>query len=363
MVPGESELGEHGDDEPGPALGLAACTATASSIQGCSWRSGTCARCRTVAGRPASTGRGPGAWSRPKEPQGLLRPGRRLGEMFHLDVDDGALHHRRRAVAGPAAASDEPGVQAGPGTHRHRAVARVGRHQVLGGLSPGPSLRALHAPAVARWAPTGVLVPSRPRRRIGIEDPIVSDPSEELGPDATEAVRQGDRVVAGVEDEQRHFTIGRNKVDQSAYLVDGGIGHVLLGGDALDVHGAVQLSGVNDSWQIHWNDQPATMAGRPSAWTPSSRTRARAALGVAAVPGGGVDGEDHGPVNRTRSHEQTAEPVLVDPPPGERLVEAAMGPGELGFQAQRGHRSDRSGAAQTGVGQLEQASPQRVRQS
>ena len=81
----------------------------------------------------------------------------------------------------------------------------------------------------------GALGSSRSGRRIGIDDPIVADPGEELDPGVAEAVSDGDRVVAGVEDEQRRLTIGGKHVDQSADLVGGGCGCVLLGCDPPDV--------------------------------------------------------------------------------------------------------------------------------
>ena len=79
-----------------------------------------------------------------------------------------------------------------------------------------------------------------------------------------------------------------------------------------------------------------------------------AALGVAAVQGRGVDGEDQRPVGRTVRDEQVAEPLLVDPAPRERLVEAAVGAAELRLEAERG--TDATGpAAQHGIGTARRA--------
>ena len=66
-----------------------------------------------------------------------------------------------------------------------------------------------------------------------------------------------------------------------------------------------------------------------------------AALGIAAVPGRGIDGEDEGPGLRPVLDEQPADAFLVDAAPGQRLVEAAVGSSELWFETQRRDRSDR----------------------
>ena len=73
-----------------------------------------------------------------------------------------------------------------------------------------------HAPAVARWPSAGPLGPSRSGRRIGVEDPVVPNPTQHLGPGVREAIGEGDRVVASVEDEERHVTVTGQQVDQAA---------------------------------------------------------------------------------------------------------------------------------------------------
>ncbi len=49
-----------------------------------------------------------------------------------------------------------------------------------------------------------------------------------------------------------------------------------------------------------------------------------ARLGIAAVEGRGVDGEDGGPALWPAGNEQLPESFHVDPTTGERLVEAAL---------------------------------------
>jgi hypothetical protein len=67
----------------------------------------------------------------------------------------------------------------------------------------------------------------------------------------------------------------------------------------------------------------------------------RAALGVTAVPGRGVDGEDEWPRRRSVLDEQAAESIFIDPAPAQRLVETAVRTAEYRLEAEGGHRGDR----------------------
>lgn len=79
-----------------------------------------------------------------------------------------------------------------------------------------------------------------------------------------------------------------------------------------------------------------------------------AALGVTARPGRRVDGEDQRPIAWTVGDEEAAQPILVDPSGGERLVEAPVTAGEHRLEAESGHRADRSRRADNRVAELEE---------
>jgi hypothetical protein len=79
-----------------------------------------------------------------------------------------------------------------------------------------------------------------------------------------------------------------------------------------------------------------------------------AALGVAAVEGRRVDGEDRRPGEGSMLDEEATQAVLVDAALAQRLVEAAVAAGELGLQAERRDGGDRPRPAQQRVAELEQ---------
>jgi hypothetical protein len=60
------------------------------------------------------------------------------------------------------------------------------------------------------------------RRGIGVEDAVVADAAEHLDPLPSEVVTDGNRVIAGVEDEQRHLAVFWQEADEATDLFDGG---------------------------------------------------------------------------------------------------------------------------------------------
>jgi len=95
------------------------------------------------------------------------------------------------------------------------------------------------------------------------------------------------------------------------------------------------------------------------AWlAPNTTSPLEAALGarlrVAAWPGGRIDREHRRPAGRPVGNEDPAEPLGIDRPAGERLVQAPVTPPEHGLEAQRRHRADRRRSIERRVAELEQ---------
>ena len=112
-------------------------------------------------------------------------------------------------------------------------------------------------------------------------------------------VADGDRVVAGVEDEQRDLAVAREQPDQSAIWSTVAVVGSCVGRDAHDVDGGgpavgspVQLADPLVGPAGH-DGLAGRVLGRRVVEAPLG-----AALGVAAVPGRGVDGEDQRPARR-----------------------------------------------------------------
>src|ERR1035437_6442301 len=78
-----------------------------------------------------------------------------------------------------------------------------------------------------------------------------------------------------------------------------------------------------------------------------------AGFGVAARPGGGVDGEYGRPRGWAVRYQQVAHLLVVDASQGQRFVQAAMAATEGRFQAQRGYRAGRCPRTQGCVAQFE----------
>jgi hypothetical protein len=70
--------------------------------------------------------------------------------------------------------------------------------------------------------PTGPCRTVGARSGIGVEDAVVADAAENLGASAGEVVTDGNRVIAGVEHEQRHLAVFWQEADEATDLFDGG---------------------------------------------------------------------------------------------------------------------------------------------
>jgi hypothetical protein len=73
-------------------------------------------------------------------------------------------------------------------------------------------------------------------RWTGIENPVVANAAEHLGPPTGQVVSDGDWVIAGIEDEQRDGTSHRQKANEVLHLVDGGRGGIHLWADPHQIH-------------------------------------------------------------------------------------------------------------------------------
>jgi hypothetical protein len=73
------------------------------------------------------------------------------------------------------------------------------------------------------WRPSAALGWSvGARRRIRVEDAVVADAAENLGASTGEVVTDGNRVIAGVEHEQRDLAVFWQEADEATDLFDGG---------------------------------------------------------------------------------------------------------------------------------------------
>ena len=230
-------------------------------------------------------------------------------------------------------------MQAVPGLDAHGAVALFDEGELGVGGGPGRGVRQGEAGAVAARTAAGAR-----RRRLGVGMEVAADPDQRLGPGAGQPGAEGDGVVAGVEDEQRDGLVLGQEPHEAFHLVDGGRGGVLAGGDAPGVEGGGPAVGrpveLGDPLIGPAGDDGLAggVAGRRVVEAPL-----RAGLGVAAVPGRGVHREHQRPAGGPALDEELAEPLGLDPPAGQRLVQAAVGTAEHRLQAERGRRAQRPG--------------------
>ena len=189
-----------------------------------------------------------------------------------------------------------------------------------------------------------------------MEDPSRGDPHQHAGPGCRRAHGRGRRVVAGVEDEQGNLAVDRGTELTSRFTWSTVAVPASSPGDAAGVEWErSSCRGPSPAGRSTDRTTRPRWAGRPSAWTPSSRSPAR-----------GCTRRRSGPRSRRRRRRPGASPLGGERPTaprnrcpvecslGQGLVEAAVRSAELRLQAQRGHRADRCRRAQRRVAQLEQ---------
>ncbi len=181
-------------------------------------RSGGCARCRSGAGRRASTGRRR-APCPDHHSHSVLRRGR--------SVWGGARpRHGPPCPARWAAPQDPPislPVQLGEHgrARRPRALCHKGcpgRRAQHWERAAGRVIGEAEALAVAAGTPGCAVA----RGGVGVQDPFGADADHHLATMLGQTGSQSDRVVAGVEDEHRHVTVVGQEPAQALDLVEGG---------------------------------------------------------------------------------------------------------------------------------------------
>ena len=290
--------------------------------------------------------------ARPVAPQpedlGLVGP---PGQAADLHTHQRAAHDR----SGPAGPAGRMGLlfrmQAGPGLDADPPVLLVLRGVLRGRGRPGARGLAVELRAMS----------ARPARRagfggvgVGVEAAIGTEPDQDGDRHLGQSQAHCDRVVAGVEDEQREAAPTRPPPDQSRDLRDR---------DGVGVLGWV------DPPDIQWGgpaipsetelDQPLVgpaghdrLAGRVARWVVVVATLG-AGLGVAARPDAHVDRVDWLTVGQRMLGQQHPQGLDVDPPVGQGAVDAAPATLVPEGQAQVGQRRDRPGR-QHGIDELEQ---------
>jgi hypothetical protein len=113
-------------------------------------------------------------------------------------------------------------MDAVPGSDRDGAVAGIGGDEAVRRRRPGRRIGALPTLTVSWRTPTGPCRTVGARSGIGVEDTVVADPAEHLDPLPGEVVTDGNRVIAGVEDEQWPLALFREQADEATDLFDGG---------------------------------------------------------------------------------------------------------------------------------------------
>ena len=157
--------------------------------------------------------------------------------MLDLDPDHAAAHDWDGFVIRPVPASRQLGVQSVPGLHSDGAVAGVRGDETVVGLSPGSPIRTLESPPMTRGSPARCTWSIGTRRGICVKDTIVAYTRERLNPHVGQVVSNANRVVTGIEDEERDFSPVSQESDEPPDLLDGRCGGVDERCNAHDVKG------------------------------------------------------------------------------------------------------------------------------
>src|SRR5215218_1899248 len=285
----------------------------------------------------------------PPQPQHLGRTclGR---DAFDLDTEDGAAHDRSGSSAAVAGVALLLGMQPRPRLHGHRAVLVIGGHQGGGRSRPGGRVGAVELGPVA----------TRPARaagwpwwRVGVEAAIGSQPHQHRHGDLGKLQGELSRVVAAVEHKPWHRPAGRQPLQERADLHGGGVVGVLQWVQPPGVYrggpGVALEAQLGDPLERPASDD--WLAGRMPRGVVVVAALGRA-LGVAARPGGHINGEHQRVGVWHKAHQQIPQLLGVDAAAGQGGIDAAPAPLVDRLQAQVRQRRDRGGAQQC-VAQLE----------
>jgi hypothetical protein len=268
-----------------------------------------------------------------------------------LDAQDGAAHDRPRPTGAVAGMALLLGMQPGPRLHGDGAVLVVLADQGGGRGGPAGRVGAVELGTVA--AGPADLAGWR-RWRVGVEAAVRSQPHQHRHPLLGQVEGELGGVVAGVEDEQRHWPAGGQPAKQHTDLRSGGLVGVVQGMQPL----GIDRGGPGVPREAQPRDPLERPAGddRLASRVPRGMVVVAAAgraLGIAARPGGHVHREHRLVSVGQAGDQQVAEPVDVDAPAGQRGIGAAPAAPVGRLQAELGHRGDRRGAQQR-VAQLKQ---------
>jgi hypothetical protein len=208
-----------------------------------------------------------------------------LEQVLDLDADHTAANDRRFRLVAPSPAAVKARVQVVPDLNGHRPVAGIEQLEVLGRSRQALRIGEAQCPAVASRSPAL----SAASRRIGVKDALGTDAAAHLDALVTKVVADADRVIAGVEDEQRHLAVGRLECQQTPHLDDRGGRGIDVARDALEIdrHDPRVRARQQADDELIGPAGHDRLAG--SAWRPSSGTPAR-----------GCTQRRHGPRSRRR---------------------------------------------------------------
>ena len=287
----------------------------------------------------------------PPQPQHLGRA--RLGRnALDLHADDGAAHDRPRSSGAVAGVALLLGMQPRPGRHGDGAVLVILADQGGGRDRPGAGVGEGELGAMAAWP--AAFRGARLGWWVGVEAAIGSEPYQQRGPLLGQIQGELGGVVAAVEDEQRHRPAGREPRKQRVDLRGGGVVGVVQRVQPRRVHrggpGVAVEAELGDPLEGPAGDD--RLAGRmprgvvvvAAAW---------GAFGVAARPGGHIHRKHQRVGVGQGADQQVAQPLGVDPPTGQRGIDAAPAAPVGWLKAEMGHRGDGRGAQQR-VGKVEQ---------
>ena len=326
------------------------------------------------------------------EPHGAVRVAA-VGQALDGDVDEGAAQDRELVPAGePAAVAVDLGVDVVPGLGPDGAVERGVREDEGLVRLRGRGKRLLAAPRAAslrggfqlcllqavdlRPPVRGPAVLPRPGGRVLVEDAAGGQAHQDVRRAAGQSVGERGGAVAGVEDEQRRRPAG---VPSGAKAAQHALDLVDRLGGAGGRHGAPDIGerGPRGPQVPGDGGELVLPAGRGLAGPLAVTGPVVDVLAARRAPGGVrrrhpgqrpvqhpvVDGivlRDPGPgfraVHQRRQHrrEQGEQPLVIDAPGGQGIVERAVAAAELRLQGQLHQRPHRAVRAQDGVRQLEQ---------
>jgi site-specific DNA recombinase len=271
-----------------------------------------------------------------------------------LDQDEGAWHHRFGGAQRARSVLTGPGMQPCPGTdadltilavalgmlrRRHwpgvwspswRTSARVALGMLRRRHWPGGRIGARKLTAMAAGA-----ADARIGCRVRGEAPAAAQPHEEGSAGLPQFLGEVERVVAGVEDEQRYRGVGRQVGDEVGDLLNS---HGVGGGAGMDA-AHIERSGPTVAGQAQLR-QPLIsptcdngLAGGVARGV-VGEAAVGAGLGIAARPDADIDGVDRVVACARLAHQQGAEAGHVDLAVSQRCIEAAPAAAVHAFQAQ-----------------------------